>query len=68
MARGACPLALARRAIALARAERARLAKFQAWLLARRAEALQQTVCLRDELPVVEPVELTDFLPFLALD
>ncbi len=65
---GAYPLALARPAITAALIESARLAKFQAWLLARRSEALQQTVCARDELPVVEPVELTDFLPFLALD
>jgi hypothetical protein len=65
---GAFPLELARPAISSALVASARLAKFHAWLLARRSEALQQTVCVRDELPVLEPVELGDFLPFLALD
>ena len=64
---GAFPLALARPAIAAALADTARAQQFQAWLLRREAEALRRTVCVRDELPVPEPVDLTAFLPFLAL-
>jgi hypothetical protein len=65
---GAYPAALARPAITAALIESARLAKFQTWLLGRQTAALRSTVCLRDELPLVEPVDLTEFLPFLALD
>ena len=64
---GAFPLPLARPAIGAALGEIARAEKFQAWLLARELEALHRTVCVRDELPLPEPVDLTAVLPFLAV-
>ncbi|MDQ3992790.1 MAG: hypothetical protein M3229_03935, partial [Actinomycetota bacterium] len=64
---GAFPLALARPAIGASLAETARAAKFQSWLLRRETSALGRTVCVRDELPLPEPIDLTAFLPFLAV-
>ena len=63
----AFPLSLATPAIAAALKESARSAAFEKWLLNRQTAALRHTVCVRDELPSVEPVDLTVFAPFLAL-
>ena len=64
---GAFPLTFARAAIGAALAEIARAEKFQSWLLGREALALRRTVCVRDELPLLEPVDVTAVLPFLAV-
>jgi hypothetical protein len=64
---GAFPTALAGPAISAALQASARTTAFQTWLLARQVGALQRTVCVRDELPSPEPVDLTAYLPFLAL-
>ena len=64
---GAFPPSLATRAIAAALQESARMVAFEKWLLARQTAALRRTVCVRDGLPAPEPVDLTAFLPFLAV-
>jgi hypothetical protein len=64
---GAFPTALAGPAISAALRASARTTAFQTWLLARQVGALQRTVCVRDELPSPQPVDLTAYLPFLAL-
>jgi hypothetical protein len=64
---GAFPAVLARPSISAALEAADRTAAFEKWLLARQVSALRRTVCLRDELPSPEPVDLAAFLPFLAL-
>jgi hypothetical protein len=62
------PLAKARKPIATALVSLARDAAYQNWLLTREKAALAQTLCWRDQLPAIEVVPLTDYLPYLALD
>jgi hypothetical protein len=62
------PLAKARRPIVTALISLARDTAYQNWLLAREKSAQSQTLCWRDQLPAVEVVPLTDYLPYLALD
>jgi hypothetical protein len=62
------PLAKARQPIATALVSLARDAAYQNWLLARETSSLAATICWRDQLPAVEVVPLTDYLPYLALD
>lgn len=64
---GAYPLSLATPAIRAALVESKQLTAFENWLLTRQTAALRSTVCIRDELPSPEPVDLTGFVPFLAL-
>ncbi len=64
---GALPLAAVRPAVSAALVAFAREDAFQAWLAARETAALRRAICLRDELPAVGAVELTAYLPFLAL-
>jgi hypothetical protein len=63
----AFPLSLAAPAVSAALKESARGAAFEKWLVNQQTGALRRTVCVRDELPSVEPVDLTVFAPFLAL-
>jgi hypothetical protein len=62
------PMAKARKPIATALVSLARDTAYQNWLLAREYAAQAQTLCWRDQLPAVEVVPLTDYLPYLALD
>jgi hypothetical protein len=62
------PLAKARKPIATALVSLARDSAYQNWLLAREKTAQDQTLCWRDQLPALEVVPLTDYLPYLALD
>jgi hypothetical protein len=62
------PLAKARRPIVTALVSLARDTAYQNWLLGREKSAQAQTLCWRDQLPAVEVVPLTDYLPYLALD
>jgi hypothetical protein len=62
------PLAKARRPIATALLSLARDTAYQNWLLARQKSAQNATLCWRDQLPAIEVVPLTDYLPFLAVD
>ncbi len=62
------PLAKAHKPIVTALVSLARDTAYQNWLLAREKSAQAQTLCWRDQLPAVEVVPLTDYLPYLALD
>jgi len=62
------PLAKAHKPIVTALVSLARDTAYQNWLLAREKSAQAQTLCWRDQLPGVEVVPLTDYLPYLALD
>jgi hypothetical protein len=62
------PLAKARKPIVTALVSLARDTAYQNWLLAREKSVQSQTLCWRDQLPAVEVVPLTDYLPYLALD
>jgi hypothetical protein len=64
---GAYPLSLATPAISAALVESKQLTAFGTWLLNQQTAALKRTVCVRDQLPSPEPVDLTGFVPFLAL-
>lgn len=60
-------LAAARPSIRAALQNASRTNAFQSWSAARQRNALKQTVCRRDSLPSVGAVDLTSYLPFLAL-
>ena len=62
------PLAKARKPIQTALISLARDTAYQNWLLERQKGAQNATLCWRDQLPAVEVVPLTDYLPYLALD
>jgi hypothetical protein len=47
--------------------QHAREQAFTGWSLARQRSALARIACAHDELPQVDAVDLTDYLPFLAL-
>jgi hypothetical protein len=57
------------KAVAAARAALDRLAKqdvYASWLERAERKTLREAVCVRDELPTPEPVDLSPFVPFLA--
>jgi hypothetical protein len=60
-------LANARPAIRGALQQSARTNAYQSWTAAKQRFALKQTVCRRDSLPAAGAVDLTSYLPFLAL-
>jgi hypothetical protein len=60
-------LAQARAAIGSALRQSSRTSAYQSWTAAKQRTALKQTVCRRDSLPSVGAVDLTSYLPFLAL-
>jgi hypothetical protein len=62
------PLSKARKPIVTALISLARDTAYQNWLLQRENSAQAQTLCWRDQLPAVEVVPLTDYVPYLALD
>src|SRR5213078_3495759 len=62
------PFAKARKPIVTALISLARDTAYQNWLLDREKSAQNATLCWRDQLPAVEVVPLTDYLPYLALD
>jgi hypothetical protein len=63
----AFPLEKARPAIGAALRLSSRTNAYQSWTAAKQRSALKQTVCRRDSLPSVGAVDLTSYLPFLAL-
>ncbi len=65
---GAVPLRMARPAVRAALLVFARMQAVQAWTVAAQQKALARLVCLRDELPAVAAVDLSSYLPALALD
>jgi hypothetical protein len=62
------PLRKASRPISTALVSLARDSAYQNWLLAKEKAAQATALCWRDQLPAVEVVPLTDYLPYLALD
>jgi hypothetical protein len=62
------PLAKARKPIATALVSLARASAYEKWLLLREKSALNSALCWRDQLPAIEVVPLTDYLPYLSLD
>ena len=61
------PLVTATPAIRAALAAYARADAFDAWTLSQQSSALNRATCLRDDLPSVGAVDLSSYLPFLAL-
>ena len=64
---GAIPLELVRPAIGRALRDSSRASKFADWTLRRQTAALAEVRCAGDRLPVLDVVDLTVWLPFLAL-
>lgn len=64
---GALPLSRVRDAVRAALVEYARDDAFASWTIARQESSLNQTRCLRDEMPVASSLELANFLPAVAL-
>jgi hypothetical protein len=64
---GAFPLAGAAPSIRAALAGHAREDAFRTWSSQRQNQALNRLECAKDDLPQPAPVDLTDWLPFLAL-
>lgn len=65
---GSFPLADVRQAIAATLRGHARDAAYDAWSIARQTAAQRRTTCVRDQLPEVASIPLTDFVPYLLLD
>lgn len=65
---GALPLAVARPPLRAALRWFSQGDAFDRWTATRQAQALNQTVCARDDLPQVGAIDLSRFLPFLSLN
>ncbi len=61
-------LSEARPSIRAALSASARAAAYERWSVKKEQDALAQTVCRHDDLPAVDAVDLTAYLPFLALE
>lgn len=64
---GAVSLGATRGAIRSALLEQAREARFPIWLTAAQKAAFPEALCWRDQFPELGGVDLTNYLPFLAL-
>ena len=64
---GSLPLGNVRLAIRAALMAQAREDHFPSWLTAAQHAAFPEAICWRDQFPQVGEVDLTDYLPFLAL-
>jgi hypothetical protein len=64
---GSLPLGNVRASIRTALIEQAREENFPAWLTAAQKAAFPEAICWRDQLPELGEVDLTNYLPFLAL-
>ncbi|MDQ2984479.1 MAG: hypothetical protein M3R70_11265 [Actinomycetota bacterium] len=65
---GHFPLQIVRGAISSAIVMLEREEAYQSWLLVHEQANLRITTCWRDQLPAVDAVSPTDYLPFLAVD
>jgi len=63
----AVPLGSVRTAIRAALVQQAREEHFPVWLTAAQKAAFPQAICWRDQFPELGEVDLTNYLPFLAL-
>jgi hypothetical protein len=64
---GTLPLANAREAIRAALMTQAREDRYPTWLAAAQQAAFPEAICWRDQMPETGEVDLTNYLPFLAL-
>ena len=64
---GSLPLGNVRASIRTALIEQAREEHFPDWLTAAQKAAFPEAICWRDQLPELGEVDLTNYLPFLAL-
>jgi hypothetical protein len=64
---GSLPLGNVRAGIRAALVEQAREQHFPAWLAAAQKGAFPEAICWRDQFPELGEVDLTNYLPFLAL-
>jgi hypothetical protein len=64
---GSLPLGNVRLSIRSALMDQAREEHFPAWLTAAQKVALPEAICWRDQFPELGEVDLTNYLPFLAL-
>ena len=64
---GTLPLGNVRNAIRTALIAQAREDHFPAWLMSAQKAALLEAICWRDQLPELGEVDLTNYLPFLAV-
>ncbi|CAN5237330.1 hypothetical protein BH18ACT12_BH18ACT12_18090 [soil metagenome] len=64
---GSLPLGDVQQAIRTALVAQAREARFPTWLTAAQKAAFPEAICWRDQLPELGEVNLTNYLPFLAL-
>ena len=65
---GAVPLSLARPAVRAALTAQGRLQAVETWSVGAQSRAMSRILCIGDVLPASATVDLTSFLPFLALD
>ena len=65
---GAVPLALARPAVRAALTAQGRLQAVETWSVGAQSRALSRILCVGDVLPASATVDLSSYLPFLALD
>jgi len=64
---GALPLSTVRPAIAATLRGFERAQAFEHWTISEQNQALNRTICLRDQLPQPAAIDLTEYLPFLRL-
>ena len=64
---GALPLSAVRGAIGAALRGFERAQSFERWTIAQQDHALNQTICLHDNLPQPAAIDLTQYLPFLRI-
>jgi hypothetical protein len=63
----ALPLASVRTGIRSALMAQEREDRFSDWLMSAQRAALSEAICWRDQMPELSEVDLTNYLPFLAL-
>jgi hypothetical protein len=64
---GSVPAPRARPSIRAALVAQARDAQYPIWITTQQSRSFDEAVCWRDELPALGAVDLTEYLPFLAL-
>ena len=64
---GTLPLQSVRATIRSALMAQEREDRFPVWLMAAQRTALSEAICWRDQMPELSEVDLTNYLPFLAL-
>ena len=65
---GALPITAVRPAIVAALRGFERAQAYEQWTIARQNVVLNETICLRDQLPQPAAIDLTEYLPFLRIE